>query len=80
MVRFKRRRLQPQRLAHCGKQALDRLDSGRDLAALDATDRSLVGARAQRQAALAQAMLPSHLPYQFRCLYRLDYAIKGIDP
>ncbi len=79
MVPFERHRLQLQRLPHCGKQALDRLDSGRDLTALDAADRSLVGARTQRQATLAQATLPSHLSYQFRCFYRLNYAIKGID-
>jgi hypothetical protein len=79
MVPFKWLRLQPQRLTHCGKQALDRLDGGRDLATLDATDRSLVSARTQRQAALTQSMLPSRLPYQFRCLYKLNYAIKGID-
>ena len=65
MVPFKWRRLQPQRLTHCSKQTLDRLDSGRDLATLDATDRPLVGARTQRQTALTQAMLSPHLPYQF---------------
>ena len=62
---FERHRFQLQRLTHRGKQAFDRLDGGRDLAALDAADRSLVGARTQGQAALAQATLPSHLSYQF---------------
>lgn len=65
VVVFERRRFQPQRLAHRGKQPLDRLDGGRNLATLDAADRALVGARTQRQAALTQAMLPSHLSYQF---------------
>lgn len=75
MVPFERRRFQLQRLTHSGKQALDRLNSGCDLATLDTADRSLVGARTQRQAALTQATLPSHLSYQFRCLYRLNYVI-----
>jgi len=56
MVLFKRLRFQPQHLSHCGKQTLDRLDGGRNLATLDTADRRLVGTSPQRQAALAEAM------------------------
>lgn len=75
MVPFKQHGFQLQRLAHRGKQTLDRLDGGRDLAALYAADRCLIGARAQRQAALAKAMLSPRLSDQLRCLYRLNDAI-----
>lgn len=61
---FERRRLQLQRLAHRGQQAFDRLHSGRNLAALDAAYRALVGTGTQRQTPLTKAMLSPYLSYE----------------
>lgn len=77
---LERLRLQSQALAHGSEQALDGLNAGRDLAALDTADRRLVGSGPQRQAALADAMPLAGVLYQqcrFQTLEIMSYKASG---